>query len=393
MDTERLTASMTRDVSDESEEWPSIDNHQPDEEGGPTARSGLAYQDEIAVGIFLEMIGDPSIQKVHCETHDDIIVKRLVVDEDIVEYVQVKSNEPDRLWSVAGMCADGIGSLCAKSLARDRHKETSRFRIVTLRAVTSELNVLTYPRYGSGREPSCEGLVKLSAAVKEKLPHAMSQKGNGIDYWLEHCLWQVCHDEDSIRHANLLKLMRLAAEQGTLLLPEQAEAIEDELRSWAYDAGRAFWIPDRAKKIISRPQLVSWWNAKLISIVDGAAFVSGGKLREKMDDAQLSEDQIRMALELRRDYALLVRTPRYMSEVDTPALQRRVKSELASLRAGQIAGQLASHGAIFHSICIQKMDEINQRLANNAEDQSAFLKGCMYDIADRCLHRFTRPER
>jgi len=74
-------------------------------------------------------------------------------------------------------------------------------------------------------------------------------------------------------------------------------------------------------------------------------------------------------------------------------LQRRVKSELASLRAAQIADQLAANGATFHSICIQKMDGINQSLSNKTEDQSAFLKGCMYDIADRCLHRFARHGR
>lgn len=380
---------MMSDVS-EPKEWPSIDDHQPDEEGGPTARSGLAYQDEIVVGIFLDMIGDPSIQKVHCETHDDIIVRRLIVDVDIAEYIQVKSNEPNKLWSVSDMCASGDDSLCAKSLARDRHKETSRFRIVTLRAVTSELSMLTYPLHGAGREPSCEAFAKLSAAVKEKLPDVTSQKGNGTDYWLENCEWQVCHDENSIRTGNLLRIMRLAAQHGIVLLPEQAETIADELRLWAYDAGRAFWIPDKAKKIISRAQMVSWWNAKLISISDGAAFISGGKLRDKMNDAELSEDQIRMALELRRDYALLVRTPRYMSETDVAKLQRRVKSELTSLRAGQMAGQLAPDGATFHSVCIQKMDEINESLPNQIDDRSAFLKGCMYDIADRCLHRFSR---
>ena len=106
--------------------------------------------------------------------------------------------------------------------------------------------------------------------------------------------------------------------------------------------------------------MIDWWNGRLVSITDGASFISGGKLREKMDDAKLSDDQIRMALELRRDYALLVRTPRYMSENDAAGLQRRVKSELASLRAGQIAGQLAPDGATFHSICIQKMDGISR---------------------------------
>jgi hypothetical protein len=154
---------MTNDVSAKPQEWPSIDDHEPDEEGGPTARSGLAYQDEIVVGMFLDMIADPSIQKIHYETHDDIVVKRVVADVDTVEYVQVKSNEPDKLWSVTDMCANGYDSLCAKSLARDSHK------------------------------------------VKGKLPDVTSKKGNGIDYWLEHCSWQVCHNEDGIRRDNILK--------------------------------------------------------------------------------------------------------------------------------------------------------------------------------------------
>jgi Cap4 dsDNA endonuclease len=81
---------MTNEVPSKPKEWPSIDDHKPNEEGGPTARSGLAYQDEIVVEIFLDMIEDPSIQKVHCETHDDIVVKRLVVDLETVEYIQVK---------------------------------------------------------------------------------------------------------------------------------------------------------------------------------------------------------------------------------------------------------------------------------------------------------------
>ena len=182
-------------------------------------------------------------------------MRRLAADAETVEYIQVKSSEPDKLWSVADMCANRTDSLCAKSLARDRFKEISQFRIVTLRAVTSKLSMLTYPCYGPGRETSCGAFAKLSAAMQGKLPDLVSQKGNGIDYWLEHCLWEVRHDDDNIRRANLLRIMRLAAKQGVVLLPEQAETIEDELRSWAYDAGRAFWIPDKAKKIISRADM------------------------------------------------------------------------------------------------------------------------------------------
>jgi hypothetical protein len=184
-----------------------------------------------------------------------------------------------------------------------------------------------------------------------------------------------------------MRILRLAAGQGFTILPEHAEAIELELRWRAHNAGRAFWTPDRIKKIVGRVQLVGWWIERIDTIVSGGTNVSGSNLREKMNDAGLSDDQIRMALELRRDYAQLIRTSRYMSEVDVQALQRRVKSELTSLRAAQMAGALSDSGPAFHSLCVEKMDEINKS-REQKEDQSAFLKGCMYDISDRCLHRF-----
>jgi Cap4 dsDNA endonuclease len=219
---------MSESTETEEVQWPSIDDHHPREEGGPTARSGLSYQDEIVVGIFLDMISDVSIKRVHCETHDDIVIVKSGVENaiDIVEYVQVKSNEPDSLWSVAALCAKGEESVCAKSLGRDQHQEAARFRIVTLRDVHSDLKPLTYPCYGPGRETDCDQFVALSAEIKSKLPGLQSAKGNSTDYWLEHCQWEVRHDEKTIRDGNIVRILRLAAAHGVLLLPEHAEAIE-----------------------------------------------------------------------------------------------------------------------------------------------------------------------
>jgi len=226
--------------------------------------------------------------------------------------------------------------------------------------------------------------------MKTKLPDLQSPKGNNIDYWLEHCRWDVRYDDKTINEQNIFRILKLAASHGVPVLPEHAEVIENELCWWAHNAGRAFWIPDKEKKIISRDRLLSWWTQKLDSIAGGGSNVSGSKLRGKMDDAGLSDDQIRMALELRREYAQMARTPRYMSEPDVQGLQRRVKSALASLRAEQMAGALPASGVAFHSLCLQKMDGINYDSGIQGGDHSAFLKGCMYDIADRCLHRFTR---
>src|ERR1700722_191557 len=83
----------------------SVEDATPSEEGGPIARTGFNYQDEIAVGYLLDMLEDPSILKVHCETHDDIIlVSRSSSTQVVAEYVQVKGSEEDKYWSVADLC-------------------------------------------------------------------------------------------------------------------------------------------------------------------------------------------------------------------------------------------------------------------------------------------------
>jgi hypothetical protein len=47
-------------------------------------------------------------------------------------------------------------------------------------------------------------------------------------------------------------------------------------------------------------------------------------------------------------------------------------------------------GAKFHSLCLDRLDTLSaEEDADN--DKSAFMKGCMYDIADRCLLEFARP--
>ena len=138
--------------------WPSVDDAKPGEEGGAVARSGFNYQDEIAVSFLVEMLAEASLLKVHCETHDDVLLVRALDGSDrrLAEYVQVKASEPDKLWSIADLClrkkaAPGT-SIFEISLARDKHEEDSRFRLVTLRPVTNALRMLTFPSGAPGRD-------------------------------------------------------------------------------------------------------------------------------------------------------------------------------------------------------------------------------------------------
>jgi hypothetical protein len=155
----------------------------------------------------------------------------------------------------------------------------------------------------------------------------------------------------------------------------------------------ARWEPDRDRKIIGREVLRAWWERRTRQLAEGAAARSGGPLSEKMADAGLPDELVALAVEMRRDYAAAARVPRYMEEAEGERLQRRVKAELASLRARLVAGQIDLDGAGFHALCLERMDLVNAERPLGGEDRSAFLKGCMYDIADRCLHRFARPAR
>lgn len=158
--------------------WPSIDHAKPSEEGGPVARTGFNYQDEIAVGFLIDMLSSPSLLKIHCETHDDIVLvwQADEATDRVAEYIQVKASEQDKLWSVADICQQKKkgktgSSIFETSLGRDEHVEMSRFRVVTLRPVVVALRPLTYELGSAGREPSTEGMKALSAEFATRFQH------------------------------------------------------------------------------------------------------------------------------------------------------------------------------------------------------------------------------
>jgi hypothetical protein len=184
--------------------------------------------------------------------------------------------------------------------------------------------------------------------------------------------------------------MRLGYKEGRPILFEPAENLLLELRVMAKAAGDAKWHPDRDKKIVLREKLRAWWEQRTNELIHGAASSSGGKLTAKMEDAKLPDELVGLAVEMRRAYAAEMRAPRYLEPDEVERLQRRVQSEVLSLRSRLIAGQLDLDGPAFHSLCLDRMDAVNAERRPMAEDRAAFLKGCMYDIADRCLLRFAR---
>ncbi|MES1973341.1 MAG: dsDNA nuclease domain-containing protein [Pseudomonadota bacterium] len=378
--------------------WPSIDDIAPIEEGGPEARKGFNYQDEVAVSFLLEMIENVLLLKVHFETHDDLLPVRHdpILEAVVAEYVQVKAGEPDKLWSVADLCArtgKKVGtSIFEKSLARDQHKEVSRFRIITMRQVAQAVEPLTYKCGSEERKLAKAAMDALHADFSERMKGVVSDKGNGCAYWLDNCVWEIRHSLTSMREANANRLLRMSIAAGRPLLFEQLDNLLDELRLWAKEAGAAKWVPDKAKKIVTRPQILAWWTNRLDDLAAQSSVQAGVKLTEKLEAISSPDDVVALAIDLRREYAATTRAPRYMESDEGTQLVNRVKSEAASLRSKYLAGELNVNGTGFHALCLATMDQINAQVGTTAVDHAAFLKGCLYDITDRCLLRFELPK-
>jgi hypothetical protein len=75
-ETEAADVELTEGSADDPAsliEFPSADDACPHEQGGPIARIGFSYQDEIAVSFLLEMLQSPALLKVHCETQSGLV--------------------------------------------------------------------------------------------------------------------------------------------------------------------------------------------------------------------------------------------------------------------------------------------------------------------------------
>jgi len=181
---------------------PSVFDATPEELGGTYARQGFAYQDDVAAGFFVRMLSD-GILEVSCETYDDILLVWQGEGTKVLEFVQVKAEHPDQLWTIAKLCErnksskspDGIGtSILEKSLARDQYIEPAFFRIVTCRQIHSDLEVLTRERGHEHRSFSYRPFKDLAEDISTRLFDVRSKKKSDTGYWLTKVYWDVIPD-------------------------------------------------------------------------------------------------------------------------------------------------------------------------------------------------------
>jgi hypothetical protein len=179
---------------------PSIYDYIRSEDGGPTARQGFAFQDRVAARCCLEMLECDVVAEVWCETYDDIVILRRTPEGESVEFIQVKNEQPNQLWTLAKLCARDGGrcgtSIFERSLARDSFKEPAAFRLVSSRDINAQLNPLKLCRDHADRASSTSWFQQVVSGISALVQDAQHSDGKDCSYWLSRMLWEVYSDNE-----------------------------------------------------------------------------------------------------------------------------------------------------------------------------------------------------
>ena len=362
---------------------PSVLDTFPTELGGVYARKGFAYQDHVAARFYIKMLSNLSLSEVCCETHDDILLIWNDDEDQVAEFVQVKSEHPDQLWTVAQLYDQN--SLLDKSLARDQSAERSWFRTVTCRQIHSDLEVLTRCRGHQDRSLCYAPFERLANQVQSKLGNTTSRNGNDTLYWLTNACWDVIgeneieilnrsaladflhpfapSDPDTVRHiyANLLNLAKTSAELGAEMRERKSisySGLMDKVHEWLFPSSQ-----ERGTQ----------------------------RLESKLANAGLDSVCVEVAKEQRRFYLMNKRTATYLNVDKAKGIESEVLFTLHALRSSLDSGEFDEKGVLFHDRCLKKVAGLSSATRHkNIVLPEGYLSGCMYEITNRCRHRFVR---
>ena len=361
--------------------------------GGTPARRGFNLQDHVAASFCIRMMLDDQLKEVWCEAVDDItlIWQRGLGEE--VEFLQVKSEEPNQLWSVAMLCQQDSErkqrsgtSIFERSLGHHSCSEPCWFQVITSRDVMKELKPLTL-QFNSLERAQAEVLLgTLALKIEKNFSGFKSPNGGGCVFWVQRTKWEVVHSVEFVESRNLIELAKELERTGIALAIDQVNELYRKLVRLVFDAGLA--TSAEAKKL-KRAQVLDW-TAKAASALEHPASASGSRLAGKMNAANLPPETVDSAQEIRWLYRQRILEDQYSSPFEYKLVRGEVVSTLNSLRARLDSGELPDDGPAFHKRCLSKLDEIYFSRPSAQKLGLGFLQGCMYDTTDRCGHRFLR---
>jgi len=367
---------------------PSFRDCAPTEDGGSIARAGFAYQDHVAVRFCFDLLSDPTLIEVCCETYDDVVLVRSTEAGESVELVQVKSDGLDQLWTVSILCqreAKKTGtSIFERSLNRSRFSEPCTFRLVTSQNIAKELSSLRLARDHKDRliDVSVERICK---DISIKCGEVTSPSGQNVESWVRGTLWEVFSDS-SIVDTNKISLCRHLEAMGVLAVMDVVDNVYESILS-AVKRMAELRNTDRDKKVMTRDAFVS-----LVKKADDP-FPNASpseRLTAKLSSAGCDSICIDQAQDLRRAYhKSKIKKPFLNLDGERDDAEAAILGKLHHLLSGYDSDRIPlPSDKAFHDKCIEEIGRLGGSKPEQLPPHLAL--GCMYEIASRCRHRFTR---
>lgn len=231
--------------------------------GGIAARNGFRFQDHVAARLTIEMLDDPNILQVECETADDIVLRRKENGKAVIEYIQVKTTEKDSKWTKSELTRRVKGkigsSICEKSLLCDKHGEIAWFRFVSTRAIAKQLKPFQENR---SKRTNCSDLEELASRFSEKFSTVQSASRRTVYDWAKNMLWEVDGDEETLSERNTSTLLKLSNKRGIYpdfkVIKGVYSLLTDKVRSMGDKPS-----VDNDQKVWKREDCLKWWESQL----------------------------------------------------------------------------------------------------------------------------------
>ncbi|WP_109450893.1 Hachiman antiphage defense system protein HamA [Azospirillum sp. TSH64] len=242
-----------------------IDPVSASDAGAVASRRGQKYQDHVAASFVIEMLNSPAILQVECETADDITVRWIIDGKKANEYVQVKTTDGDKKWTVTDLVSRTDGragtSIAERSLDCDRYEEEPLFRLVTIREPYGNLASFKISRESRANIPDV-----IAAAVRSfsaKHPSFKSKNGRSLIDWANRLYWQVEQNIERLIERNQLALLKLAGRDGERPTYNEINTTYERLLNVVIDAGDASRVSTPDEKCIPRDAALKWWHAQI----------------------------------------------------------------------------------------------------------------------------------
>jgi hypothetical protein len=369
----------------------SIHDHRPIAPGGVPARVGFAYQDWVAVGFCVDVVADSTYAAVWCEINDDITLITNENGQDCVEFIQIKNERRDSLWSVANITyredeREGA-SIVERSLSHDCYREPCSFRIISSADIRRELRLLEVPIGHPSRSPSSPEFNALLQQLDTRLPGVLSTNQNGLSFWLSRTRWEVRGDESSLISSAQLKLTDYLHEIYGFSAPDQVKAVVEMLAQLVKRAGDSLQTEE---KKLREPFLRTEINRKVQDLRRPAAH--GSPLRAALCALAIPDADIESIILSHRRCKREWREQPYLAiEHDFERIREDVESLLARLRLAFISGEYSGTALQFHQRCIEQIDVYyDQHVLADGFPRRESLYSIMYEQVERGVHYFWR---